>query len=548
MRAKINPFSFILTGSALLALAACGGGNGGTSTPDTPSTPVTLAGKVVVDQAIKNAVVCLDINANNTCDATEPASAKTGIDGTYRVTYDPAIVTAAQVSSASLIAPMVPGATTDPTTTIDAADPTVANATSAYVLKQTPGKAGQINPLTTLIATGVAQGMTEDVARTNVAAQLAIADAKIDDYQDDIAFDQALIQDNARVMARVTAAALQAGAVLQVGEQRAAGNAAAGNLATLRYTDASNYSLRTLDIQANAAGSSPQLITDARIGKTNGAPTPEGTLYNQAYLSGAGWLRCSLAVPLTSTRGNPSRSTYCNTQSSVGFTTSFDLAGQAMASVVTAMQADQSTNTINNALPTASLIPALGAATFPANASVQMRSGINLNTAIYINDLNADALPSTFTTLEQVIAAYPSTAFVAAAAGRTTLSLGLQDSETRVLRVAFSDASSSTTGNVQFYGCDWNGSALSNCTATQTGTYAISTVNGVRVMRYAGHAETIMNHTRLQAEVKALAGITDNSSRIFIARESKTTLAFRQSGAKRLNAEAWGAMRSQLGM
>lgn len=546
MRTKIKPLSLVLTGSALLALSACGGG--GSSTPDTPPTPVTLTGKVVVDQTIKNAVVCLDLNANNVCDATEPASAKTGADGTYSLTYDPATVTAAQVASASLIAPMLAGTITDSATAVDAADPSVAQTTSAYVLKQAGGKGGQINPLTTLVAAGMAQGMTEAVARANAATQLGIAEAKIDNYQDDPAFDKAQVQDNARMMAKVTASALEAGAPLRVGDQSAASEAAAGYLAALRYTDASSYFVRTLDIQAKAAGSGPQLLTDKRGGKANASEIPEATLYNQAYLLDAGWLYCGPDVPLSSTQGNPNRSTSCNAQAAAGFTVPFDLAGQTMASVVTAMQTDQSTNTINNALPTASLVAALGSTTFPANAFMQWRSNINLNSAIYINDLNADGLPSTLSTLEQVISSYPSAAFNAAAAGRSTLSLGLADSDTRVLRVAFSGASSPTTGSVQFYGCDWNGSVLSHCAATQTGTYAISTVNGVRVLRYAGYAETIMNHTRLHTEVKALANAPSSSPRVFVARESKTTLAFRQSGLKRLNADAWGAMRSQLGL
>ena len=130
----------------------------------------------MVDQAVKNAVVCMDSNANSMCDAGEPVPAKTGADGIYSLTYDATVVTAAQVAAASLIAPMVPGTVAD--ATIDAANPSVPLTTRAYVLQQLPGKSGQINPLTTLVATGMKAGLAENTARTNASVQLAIAQPK----------------------------------------------------------------------------------------------------------------------------------------------------------------------------------------------------------------------------------------------------------------------------------------------------------------------------------------------------------------------------------
>ena len=127
---------------------------------------MTLTGSVVVDQAVQNAVVCMDLNANSVCDTGEPVSAKTGTTGAYSLTYDAAAITPAQVAAASLIAPMVPGAPADASTTIDAAEPGVALTAKAYVLKQVPGKSGQINPLTTLVAAGIQAGLAENTART----------------------------------------------------------------------------------------------------------------------------------------------------------------------------------------------------------------------------------------------------------------------------------------------------------------------------------------------------------------------------------------------
>lgn len=533
---KTRPLSLALSSAAVLTLSACGGGGSGGST-GTPSSRVTLTGTVVVDQAIRNALVCLDLNANNACDAGEPVAEKTGANGAYSLAYDPVQITGAQAAGASLIAMMVPGAATDATTTIDAADPTASNATNPYVLKQTPGKSGQINPLTTLVAAGMAEGMSEEVARANVSLQLAISDTKIDNYQDDPAVNKTQMQDNARVMARIVASALDAGATLSVSDRSALVEAAEGDLAKLSYTDSANYFVRTFDVLGKSEGG-PVLIADARSARTNGiVTTDDRLLYTQAYLSSAGWVYCNAAIRITTTGGNPSRSTYCNVQESVGFTSPVDIAGQSMSSVVSGMQSDPDTNPINNGVSTTALLAALGAAVFPDNASIQHRTNQNLNSSIYISDINADGLRDSITSLEQVISDYPSAA-VNLSTGRGTLGLGLGSSATRVLRVAFSGTGGSTSGDVQFYECDWNTvqNTISNCTATQTGTYAISTVGGVRVMRYSGSS-------RMHAEVIGVPGVA-NGSRVFSARETTSAT----TSAKRLNPTAWSSMRAMLGL
>ncbi len=87
--------------------------------------------------------------------------------------------------------------------------------------------------------------------------------------------------------------------------------------------------------------------------------------------------------------------------------------------------------------------------------------------------------------------------------------------------------------------------AASNCTATQTGTYAISTVSGARVMRFAGHAPTTFsNQVNLYAEVKGAS----SGDWVFRARQSKADLAFAASTANRLNSTAWAALKAQLGL
>ncbi len=65
-----HQFFRLSTGAALITmLFACGGGSDNPDQPPAP-TPVmaTLSGTVTVDGPIQNAVVCLDLNANNACD------------------------------------------------------------------------------------------------------------------------------------------------------------------------------------------------------------------------------------------------------------------------------------------------------------------------------------------------------------------------------------------------------------------------------------------------------------------------------------------------
>lgn len=547
MQAPSKPLALALGGALSLTLAACGGGGSSDSTPaPAPDTKVTLTGSVMVDQAVRNAIVCLDLNANGACDPTEPASARTGADGAYTLTYDTAQVSATQAAAASLIAPMVPGPVSDPATTIDAADPNVGLAAKAHVLRQVPGKAGQINPLTTLVAAGISAGMAEAAARSNAALQLGIAEAKIDNYQDDAPFDDKPT-DNARTMAKVVAAALDEGVTLVVGDQQTAVAAAGGDLSNLTYTDAANYSYRTVDTLAKAAGATPLTLKDVRGGVTAGAPSPASALYNQAYLTATGWQRCDDTVLLPSTIGSPSRNTFCGALLQAGFSVREDIGGQGMATVVQKIQSDAASNSINaNGVSSAPLLGKLGTATFPATARLNTRFNLSLAQPIFINNIAADARPESETTLEQTIAARPA-ANVVLTDGKGTLGLGQGSNSTKALRVAFTGTTSPTAGTVQFYECDLinAGAAISNCAATQTGTYAISTVNGSRVMRFAGHAPTPSDHTRVYAEVSNAPTVV-SGARVYQARETKPGSEFNFSTKRRLDSNAWTALRAQL--
>ena len=213
------------------------------------------------------------------------------------------------------------------------------------------------------------------------------------------------------------------------------------------------------------------------------------------------------------------------------------------------MQADTAANSINNGNPTASLLTKLGAASFPADAVLQKRVSLNVSRPLYINTLSSDILNPAITSLEQVMSAFPSSG-VNLTAGRGTLGLGVTTTEVKVLRVAFTGTTSPTAGTVQYYECDLNvaQNTIANCVTTQTGTYAIETVQGMRVLRYTGFSETIMNNTRVHVEVPSIAGLAPGGTRVYVARESKPDLANALTRSNRLNSTAWASMRATLGI
>ncbi|MGB3066970.1 MAG: hypothetical protein WBC18_00400 [Ottowia sp.] len=528
-----------LLASAVLALTACGGSDDSSSPtpgPDPTPEPKILSGNVARIGTLQNAVVCLDLNANNACDAGEPVSAKTGADGAYSV--DVTQVSATDLAGAMLIAPM-DSAVIDSASAGPATD-------NAYVMTRPAGTGGGINPLTTLVQKGIAGGMSEADARKNAAIQLALDEARIDNYQSDAVPDASHIQDSTRLMAIVVSEALRSGAILSVADQSAAVAASDGSLRSLTYSGPDNYRFRTNDFLAKPAGETLSLYKDSRAGKVGGVALTSQQLYGTAYLGPDGWTYCNDTVVHTQTQGNPSRSTYCGGEVSVGYNRQEPVANQAMADVLNALKADAA-NFSTPAEPTAALLGALGSAKFPAGSNVTRRTNMAVQQSIYINALANDGRPQAeATTLEQLITAKPVSNVKLPASGGT-LTLGITSSELRNQRVAFGAATSPTTGEVQYYECDLSADQTSsfNCAAAGTGTYSISTISGVRVIRFANQLPSIMNHTRVYAEVDWGGA---NGKWIYQARETKPDVNSLSTNSARLNAAAWQGIKGQLGL
>ena len=532
--------------TAALSLAACGGDGDDspapTPPPPPPPAPITLSGEVARIGTLRNVVVCLDLNANDACDAGEPASAATGADGRYSLSYDPAAVSGA--ASAQLIAPVKTGDPAAPTTAIDSYNPAVAATSADYVMRRPAGSGGAINPLTTLVQAGVAAGMTQVTARANVALQLAIDAAKIDAYQDDPAWDDAQVHDTARTAAGVVSGMLRTGVPLEVGDQQAAA-AASSTLRQLRYSAPGDYYARSLDQQAKAAGSAGVQLVENRSGKSGGQVNADEALYGTAYLTPNGWTYCTRNVLLRSTVGNPSRSVYCDGETSLGSIRASSVSG-AMADLVDRWQALPS-NTINAGVSTAGLKGALGATVFPAGAEELVRSSVVLGQTILIDTLANRAQPQSRNTLEALISHYPSSG-AAAPTGANTLSLAVTTGLLKNLRVSF--GSNAPQGVAQYYECDLNAeqTVVSNCVRSTTGAYSIETVHGARVLRFTGQPPTpFINYHVVYTEIRWVAG-DPKSQWVYRAHETKPGLSARQGASHRLNDAAWTAMKARLGI
>ncbi|MBK7990386.1 MAG: hypothetical protein IPK05_10440 [Comamonadaceae bacterium] len=152
MLIRLKPLSLALSGAALLTLAACGGGgDSAVEVLEPVPAPTTNVPVKVIDGAIKNALVCLDKNANNACDADE-TQGRTDASGSVTLA-----VPDADVGKYRVIA--VVGT--------DAVDADSGPVTVAYTMAAPSDQTAVVSPLTTLVAqTAATQNLsTADAAK-----------------------------------------------------------------------------------------------------------------------------------------------------------------------------------------------------------------------------------------------------------------------------------------------------------------------------------------------------------------------------------------------
>lgn len=149
MTTRFTGLKSTLASASLLALAACGGG-GGDDAPPTRSLSTT-----VIDGAIGNALVCVDRNANNVCEAEE-TQGRTDADGKVTLT----------VPNADAGYPLVAMVGTD------AVDKDHGPVAIAYVMSAPGDHTAVISPLTTLVQQTIASSGTGSANAARVVAEI----------------------------------------------------------------------------------------------------------------------------------------------------------------------------------------------------------------------------------------------------------------------------------------------------------------------------------------------------------------------------------------
>lgn len=155
--------------AAVAALAAgCGGGSSsGGASSEPATTPVAVR---VIDGAISNAQVCLDVNNNGACDAGEP-TART--DPLGNATLDIVSTDAGKYPVLAIVG-------------TDATDADHGKVTTGFVMKAPADKPAVVSPLTTLVQNAVEKtGATSDNAAANVLSLLGMKVSLFQDYTAD---------------------------------------------------------------------------------------------------------------------------------------------------------------------------------------------------------------------------------------------------------------------------------------------------------------------------------------------------------------------------
>ncbi|HET7862846.1 MAG TPA: hypothetical protein VFL86_00430 [Burkholderiaceae bacterium] len=524
-----------LTGAAavaLLALVACGGDGNEAPPPAASKTDAgrasvdgtgSLQGVVIAAGALQGATVCLDLDANGACDATDPASAATDAQGAYTITG----LSAEQLASGAPLLAVVPA------TAVDAAHPGTSVGT-AYALAAPAGKGGRISAITHLVRTGVAGGLTLAEAEATVAAQLQVSTASLyNDYTGATGGDNLVFS----WVAPVLVASLQAAMPAIV--RPAASSAASYSVRQFKFTDAGNYALRYFYSPNVPDAAGRFTFYDERVTVSGGVPVPASTLYDSAiYLTASGaWVNKTSATPNVNTAGSPNITLHGNGYGYAGAHMELDVSGHSTASVVSRIQDLSAGNTFSSVL---GVDPATLTGTMPAGA--RLRIIISRSTVSPVGYRVSDGSVSGVTTLTGLISAYP---VPATPTPSNTVSMGNLHGTAACgqvvcpqerLRAAFGPANA-----VALYLCDLNTqtNTQSNCTPAGSGVYerGVASDGSTPVMRFPGMpaVQQVQTFTRV---------FIQRNGRVWLGWVDKPT----EDTHMRLNRVAFEALAAELGI
>jgi hypothetical protein len=478
----VSAWPLVALTAAVFSLAGCGGGGAAAPAPADQS----LSG-VVIDGPLQGATVCLDLNKNGACDAGEPVSSATDAQGKYMITG----LTLAQVNAGAPLIAVVPA------NAIDADDPT-GTVGAAYTLRAPAGAHAVISPITTLVQSGIAQGVSTAAAVAAVAAQLQVAAASLyNDYTASTSGDNAALA----IVVPLVVGSLQAGEMPVVTPAAAA--AADYWVRHFDFTDVNNYYLRYFYTSNVPDANGAFTYYDERVQISKGSPDASATLYDDRLTATAqGWKAFDGASPSTSTGGTPSVATWGNGYVYAITRVEVDLSGQTLASAVAQAQ-DLGVNTDSTLVGVnASAL----SGTFPAGAKLRRSTLRNTTSPVAYRPLDG-FIGFGVIDLAGLVAAYPvpTTPLPSNTASMYKLHGDAGCGQTvclaEYLRVAFGANSAAT-----YYLCDYDAqtSAQTNCGAIGTGTYQLETAadGSTPIMKFAGlpAATNVQAFTRVFVE------------------------------------------------
>jgi len=454
--------------------------------------------------------VCFDANINGVCDADEPSTSANS-SGQYTLNGLPTTQT---VGAPVLATVNISGAT-------------------SYTLRAPVERASLVSAITTLVQTGVAQGLNLAAAEAATARQLQLSASSLyQNYQQPSTADtEALLTVDWAVVA-----SLRDGIPLSVGISNA--DEADISLSRLAFTSAKTYDARFYhytDSYDAQSGSARFYVLNAAFsnGVQHSTFVPLAPSWNDGP---SGWvLGASEANANLVTRGSPNVVLWSNGTRNAVTKTEIDVSGQSIASVVQQVQSAA----LNPPVSTISGLPANLAGTMPAGAKLRREKW----TARYTTDYYLESASVLQDSLSTLISLYPNPTSPTAA---NTLSLGLAFTTTGScinnvcpgsnMRVSFDTA----TQSARYYRCDASNTQtnVSNCQTISTGSYTLGTSN-----------DGLTPHMRFSAPIGLISpvrGLVERNGKVYLINGSSNK--FSAGTVTRMNRIAYNALAAALGI
>jgi len=508
--------------AVLFLIAACGGGGDSpsgspVSPPPPPPVPVTISG-VVVGGA--DATVCVDANGNSTCDIGE-TSTSTDAQGAFTLTS----LAATPAAGTAVVAVIPAGA-----------------GGAAYTLKAPAAKANVVSPITSLIQTGVAQGMPLEEAEAMAASQLQVNATNLySNYATTASADRSALT----TIGAAAVTGLRTGYPLVLSALTT--SSPDYTVRRFSYTNIYNFDVHHYywtNVPNVSTGLYPFYVL--AHGLLNSAPRSLlGTLatpYDAVWASTPrGWVPIqNEANAHASTNGSPSIAIWGNGYRYVSTRVDTDVSGLSIADVVRQVQ-DMTLNTESTLI---GVTPSQLSGTMPAGARIRRLRFLTVEVPMTYREQDPPA-GNGATTVAGVAAAFPMPASPTptntVSLGNTRVPLGCTPTGSvcpgGALRASFS------AGNVvNYYLCDLdvNLQTPSNCVAAGAGTYAQGTA--------LDRVTPMMTFTNLPAPAAVTVGERALIQRNNALRLGTRALTSPPTITTRLNRVAFEALSAALGI